>query len=250
MHRALRAAGVNSTLEEPAGKSHWWWDTHFANDGGVLGDTVMRDFYRRCRDDLGGVDVEGVEAAAEDAKAQQGQQPGGGRKHGHEGTGEGAAAVAPTATATAAASAVAVPPVHRCLFQNITLTVVNPAATDTTGNTPTSHSLSQSQSHSGSGTSGSLCGFTVLQQHRSLAPSHVRVTCRRGRHAVRRERALLKKDRARRLEASRREGGEGEAKGRDRRAPRGAAAPPPPPRVAPLAPHPVLDSPWHHTHDR
>jgi len=245
MHRALRAAGVNSTLEEPAGKSHWWWDTHFANDGGVLGDTVMRDFYRWCRDDLGGVDVEGVEAAAEDAKALQGQQPGGGRKHGHEGTGEGAAAGAPTATATAAAAAsaaAAVPPVHRCLFQNITLTAVNPAATDTTGHTPASHS----HSHSGS---GSMCGLTVLQQHRSLAPSRVRVTCRRGRHSVRRERALLKKDRAR-LEASRREGGEGEAKGRDRRAPRGAAAPPPPPRVAPLAPHPVLDSPWHHTHDR
>lgn len=49
MHRLLQNIGVNSTFEEVADKEHWWWDTHQANDGGVLNDPRMRAFYEHCR---------------------------------------------------------------------------------------------------------------------------------------------------------------------------------------------------------
>jgi hypothetical protein len=39
-------------LEEVRGKEHWWWDTAKENDGGVLHDDVMRDFYAAHRDRL------------------------------------------------------------------------------------------------------------------------------------------------------------------------------------------------------
>jgi hypothetical protein len=30
------------------GKSHWWWDTYSTNDGGVMNDLIMRQFYSNC----------------------------------------------------------------------------------------------------------------------------------------------------------------------------------------------------------
>jgi hypothetical protein len=48
MHRLLLEHGVNSTLEEPFAKQHWWWDSQQANDGGVLNDDKMRSFYTKC----------------------------------------------------------------------------------------------------------------------------------------------------------------------------------------------------------
>jgi len=39
---------VNSSIEELLGKQHWWWDTWKENDGGVLNDNKMRDFYDHC----------------------------------------------------------------------------------------------------------------------------------------------------------------------------------------------------------
>ena len=49
MYRLLQVAGIgNSTYEELQGKEHWWWDTKFENDGGVLNDPTMRQFYQRC----------------------------------------------------------------------------------------------------------------------------------------------------------------------------------------------------------
>jgi hypothetical protein len=49
MHRLLLEAGVNSTYTELPDKQHWWWDTDTANDGGVLNDPAVRDFYAHCR---------------------------------------------------------------------------------------------------------------------------------------------------------------------------------------------------------
>lgn len=48
MHRLLLQHNINSTLEEPLGKQHWWWDTTHENDGGVVNDPVMRNFYSFC----------------------------------------------------------------------------------------------------------------------------------------------------------------------------------------------------------
>ena len=48
MHRLLVQQGANSTIEELLGKQHWWWDTWKENDGGVLNDNKMRDFYDHC----------------------------------------------------------------------------------------------------------------------------------------------------------------------------------------------------------
>lgn len=46
MVRLLREIGVNVTYEELPGKDHWWWDSTRANDGGVLNDKTMRDYFR------------------------------------------------------------------------------------------------------------------------------------------------------------------------------------------------------------
>jgi hypothetical protein len=35
-------------MEEVEGKAHWWWDTKVPNDGGVLNDGTMREFYASC----------------------------------------------------------------------------------------------------------------------------------------------------------------------------------------------------------
>ena len=48
MHRLMHISGVNSTLEEVANRPHWWWDSKSENDGGVLNDQIMRDFYAHC----------------------------------------------------------------------------------------------------------------------------------------------------------------------------------------------------------
>ena len=48
MHRLLVENNVNSSIEELLGKQHWWWDTWKENDGGVLNDNKMRDFYDHC----------------------------------------------------------------------------------------------------------------------------------------------------------------------------------------------------------
>ena len=45
MYRLLKSGGVNVTLEEVAKKEHWWWDTHKANDGGALNDSVVGLIY-------------------------------------------------------------------------------------------------------------------------------------------------------------------------------------------------------------
>ena len=233
MHRVLRAAGVNSTLDEPEGKSHWWWDTLSPNDGGVLGDSVMRDFYRRCRDDVGAVDAAEATEAAAAAEAEVGRQRGREGREMQEGSG------GASAQAQAQAQAQAAPAAHRCLFQNVTLTVINPASSDTTGN-------------AGPGGGGSLCGLTVLQQHRSLERSQVQVTCRRGRGAVQRERWLLRREISRRQVAAADGDAAAGGRGEGRRDPRAPRAPPPPPlpRAPAAAAHPVLDSPWDPTHDR
>ena len=48
MHRLLIGEDINSTYEEVHGKQHWWWDTNVSNDGGVLNDEVLRNFYSQC----------------------------------------------------------------------------------------------------------------------------------------------------------------------------------------------------------
>jgi len=48
MHRLLKQYDVNVTIEEVLGKQHWWWDTLKENDGGVLNDVKMREFYSHC----------------------------------------------------------------------------------------------------------------------------------------------------------------------------------------------------------
>jgi hypothetical protein len=36
------SSGAGSVeLEEVPGKEHWWWDTHYANDGGALNDKTV-----------------------------------------------------------------------------------------------------------------------------------------------------------------------------------------------------------------
>jgi len=35
-------------VNEVEGKEHWWWDTNSENDGGVLNDKLMRNFYGKC----------------------------------------------------------------------------------------------------------------------------------------------------------------------------------------------------------
>ena len=51
MQRLLAHNGQDSVLEEVHGKEHWWWDTSEANDGGVLNDGTMRQFYAQCLKD-------------------------------------------------------------------------------------------------------------------------------------------------------------------------------------------------------
>ena len=47
MSRLLIEHGSNSvTYDEVPGKSHWWWDTIYPNDGGVMNDKKMRLFYQ------------------------------------------------------------------------------------------------------------------------------------------------------------------------------------------------------------
>lgn len=48
MARLLDREGASVTVEELKGKEHWWWDTNEENDGGVLNDKTMREFYREC----------------------------------------------------------------------------------------------------------------------------------------------------------------------------------------------------------
>ena len=45
--RVLATQGVDVAFTEVPGKEHWWWDTNSPNDGGVLFDTYMREFYGR-----------------------------------------------------------------------------------------------------------------------------------------------------------------------------------------------------------
>ena len=47
MSRLLIEHGSKSvTYDEMPGKSHWWWDTIYPNDGGVMNDKKMRLFYQ------------------------------------------------------------------------------------------------------------------------------------------------------------------------------------------------------------
>jgi hypothetical protein len=48
MNRVLHSYNINSTLDEVPGKQHWWWDTKKDNDGGVLNDLTMRNYYSNC----------------------------------------------------------------------------------------------------------------------------------------------------------------------------------------------------------
>ena len=45
MSRLLREHGVDVIYDEVKDKAHWWWDTGFPNDGGVLNDPKMRQYY-------------------------------------------------------------------------------------------------------------------------------------------------------------------------------------------------------------
>ena len=40
-------AAAHATVVELSGKEHWWWDTNEANDGGVMDDEQMRNFWNR-----------------------------------------------------------------------------------------------------------------------------------------------------------------------------------------------------------
>ena len=51
MLRILKYYGISVDYEELEGKEHWWWDTRYTNDGGVLNDDAMRTFYDGCFDD-------------------------------------------------------------------------------------------------------------------------------------------------------------------------------------------------------
>ena len=48
MYRLLKLHNINTTLEEVPAKQHWWWDTNKENDGGVLNDLSMREFFSSC----------------------------------------------------------------------------------------------------------------------------------------------------------------------------------------------------------
>lgn len=48
MHRLLQQNDVSTIYEETLGKAHWWWDTLNSNDGGVVNDLLMRNFYASC----------------------------------------------------------------------------------------------------------------------------------------------------------------------------------------------------------
>eukprot|EP00927_Polykrikos_kofoidii_P034514 TRINITY_DN29275_c0_g1_i1.p1 TRINITY_DN29275_c0_g1~~TRINITY_DN29275_c0_g1_i1.p1 ORF type:complete len:1064 (+),score=172.94 TRINITY_DN29275_c0_g1_i1:62-3193(+) len=51
MIRTLLAQGAdpkNVSITELSGKDHWWWDTEKSNDGGVVNDPQMRDFFAAC----------------------------------------------------------------------------------------------------------------------------------------------------------------------------------------------------------
>lgn len=52
MYRVLRQAGSNVTYEEVPSKQHWWWDSLQPNDGGVLNDDVLREFYASCHEEF------------------------------------------------------------------------------------------------------------------------------------------------------------------------------------------------------
>jgi hypothetical protein len=47
MSRLIKEHGSTAiTYDEVKGKSHWWWDTIYPNDGGVMNDEKMRKFYK------------------------------------------------------------------------------------------------------------------------------------------------------------------------------------------------------------
>lgn len=48
MYRLLKQKQMNVTIEEVFGKQHWWWDTAVDNDGGVVNDVKIREFYSSC----------------------------------------------------------------------------------------------------------------------------------------------------------------------------------------------------------
>lgn len=48
MYRLLKKLQINATIEETMGKQHWWWDTNQPNDGGVVNDPTIRQFYTTC----------------------------------------------------------------------------------------------------------------------------------------------------------------------------------------------------------
>jgi dienelactone hydrolase len=45
MARILSEHGANVVYDEVQGKEHWWWDTDYSNDGGVLNDPKARHWY-------------------------------------------------------------------------------------------------------------------------------------------------------------------------------------------------------------
>jgi menaquinone-dependent protoporphyrinogen IX oxidase len=47
MARLLEEVGADVTLDELPDKEHWWWDSHKANDGGVMFDKTVRDFLKK-----------------------------------------------------------------------------------------------------------------------------------------------------------------------------------------------------------
>lgn len=144
--RLLEQLQVNSTYEEVSGKEHWWWDTSASNDGGVINDPRMRAFYAHCRE----------KAAAELAQIEQ----------------VSAHLASPSSAADTTSAPVPVSvlgwsptikeiapvPVQAQKFQrpcdrNVTLTVVNPAA------------------------SAGMCGLQILQQRRMMSRTSVNLQC-------------------------------------------------------------------------
>jgi len=47
MKRVLQAHGVAATVDELAGKEHWWWDSSATNDGGAVFDRTRSRRSRR-----------------------------------------------------------------------------------------------------------------------------------------------------------------------------------------------------------
>ena len=216
--------GVNSTLEEPRGQAHWWWDTHTPNDGGVQGDMVMREFYRYCRVDT--------------ARSNKQQQP----STSNTPPTTTSTTTATTATAATTASSTTTPATGAtdttttdatagagadadatdknsqpsaaakaankegkkgktsgsglglgCAFSNFTVITMNVASNDDSGADRERSGngvgdggvgAGSGKSDGGIGAGNGACGVRVLQQQHSLQPSNVHVTCHHGRQVL------------------------------------------------------------------